>query len=199
MTNIVMSWPNVLTFSRIVVIPFFILAFYLPFSFARTLAAALFFLACFTDWLDGYLARKLKQSSSFGAFLDPVADKLLVSTSLLLLVGSNTLPFITLPAVVIVGREIAISALREWMAEMGKRVSVAVSYMGKIKTGLQMVAIFLLIAYGAALSKWAMIGIGLLYVAAGLTLWSMAIYLMVAWTELVYKKENSEPTVVDRT
>lgn len=129
-----LNMPNLLTLIRILLIPVFIAAFYLPFSWANMVAAAIFTLASLTDWLDGYLARKLGQVSPFGAFLDPVADKLLVASCLLLLVGVKQLNYITLPAIVIVGREIVISALREWMAEMGRRASVAVSYIGKVKT-----------------------------------------------------------------
>lgn len=184
MKDILMSWPNWMTLARIIMIPIFILAFYLPFPWASVLAAGLFALACFTDWLDGFLARQLEQSSSFGAFLDPVADKLLVSTSLLLLVGPRHVPYITLPAIVIVGREIVISALREWMAEIGQRVSVAVSYMGKVKTLIQMLAIFLLVAYAPTESWFGVGGVILLYVAAGLTIWSMVVYLAIAWPEL---------------
>lgn len=190
MKKIIMSLPNWLTFTRIVMIPVFILAFYLPFSFSRSLAALLFALACLTDWLDGYLARKLEQSSLFGAFLDPVADKLLVSTSLLLLLGPRHVSYITLPAIVIVGREIAISALREWMAEIGQRVSVAVSYIGKVKTLLQMVAIFLLVAFLPKESWWGVAGVILLYIAAGLTIWSMVVYLATAWPELTERDEH---------
>lgn len=186
-----LSLPNWLTLTRILMIPFFIIVFYLPFSLARPLASGIFLFACFTDWLDGFLARKLHQSSSFGAFLDPVADKLLVSTSLLVLVGSQDIPYITLPAIIIVGREIVISALREWMAEIGKRVSIAVSYIGKIKTVLQMIAIFLLIAYVPTMSHWGVLGIVLLYCAAALTIWSMVVYLSIAWPELILEKENS--------
>ena len=184
MNRVVMSIPNWLTVARLMMIPILVIVYLLPFSAAKALAAFIFLLACITDWLDGYLARKLEQSSVFGAFLDPVADKLLVSTSLVLLVGESNIPFLTLPAIVIVGREIVISALREWMAEMGQRVSVAVSYMGKVKTMLQMVAIFLLIAYVPSMSWCGMWGILLLYVAAGLTLWSMVIYLSIAWPSL---------------
>lgn len=129
----VTSLPNLLTLMRIVLIPIFIIVFYLPVPWAHGLAAAIFALASFTDWLDGYLARKLEQISPFGAFLDPVADKLLVACSLLLLVGEKDVGYITIPAIVIVGREIVISALREWMAEIGSRASVTVSYIGKIK------------------------------------------------------------------
>lgn len=184
MKQIILSLPNWMTAARIILIPIFVLAFYLPFSFAHTFAAIIFAIACLTDWLDGYLARRLEQSSSFGAFLDPVADKLLVSTSLLLLLGERELPYITVPAIIIVGREIVISALREWMAEIGQRVSVAVSYIGKVKTIIQMLAIFLLVAYSPFISWWGVTGIVLLYIAAGLTIWSMVVYLMIAWPEL---------------
>jgi CDP-diacylglycerol--glycerol-3-phosphate 3-phosphatidyltransferase len=174
---------------RIVLIPIFICAFYLPFSWAHGLAAVIFALASFTDWLDGYLARKLKQMSPFGAFLDPVADKLLIASTLLLLVGAKEIDYITLPAIVIVGREIVISALREWMAEIGRRASVTVSYVGKVKTTLQMAALLLLMLFDPATSWWGFLGFILLYVAAILTIWSMVIYLMIAWPELSKKSE----------
>lgn len=183
------GWPNILTLLRIGIIPIFIVIFYLPFVWAHYFAALLFTMACLTDWLDGFLARKLEQSSSFGAFFDPVADKLLVSASLLLLVGSPQLQFITLPAIVIVGREIVISALREWMAELGQRTSIAVSYVGKIKTALQMVAITLLLAFHQSPTWYGFIGTILLYVAAILTIWSMIEYLKIAWPELTKKSE----------
>lgn len=183
------GWPNILTLLRIGIIPIFIIIFYLPFVWAHYFAALLFAIACLTDWLDGFLARKLEQSSSFGAFFDPVADKLLVSASLLLLVGSPQLQFITLPAIVIVGREIVISALREWMAELGQRTSIAVSYVGKIKTALQMVAITLLLAFHQSPTWYGFIGTVLLYVAAILTIWSMIEYLKIAWPELIKKTE----------
>lgn len=183
------GWPNILTLLRIGIIPIFIVIFYLPFVWAHYFAALLFAIACLTDWLDGFLARKLEQSSSFGAFFDPVADKLLVSASLLLLVGSPQLQFITLPAIVIVGREIVISALREWMAELGQRTSIAVSYVGKIKTALQMIAITLLLAFHQSTTWYGFIGTILLYVAAILTIWSMIEYLKIAWPELIKKTE----------
>lgn len=183
------SLPNLLTLMRILLIPVFICAFYLPFSWSHALAAFIFALASFTDWLDGYLARKLKQMSPFGAFLDPVADKLLIASTLLLLVGARDINYITLPAIVIVGREIVISALREWMAEMGARASVAVGYIGKIKTTVQMAALLLLMLYDPANSWWGALGFVLLYVAAILTIWSMIIYLMMAWPELSKKNE----------
>lgn len=179
--------PNLLTLLRIVLIPVLVVVFYLPFKFAYALAASIFALASFTDWLDGYLARRLQMMSPFGAFLDPVADKLLVSTSLLLLVGANNIHYITIPAIVIVGREIVISALREWMAEIGRRASVTVGYVGKIKTFLQMVALFLLLASNSLDSWGGIFGFVLLYVAAILTIWSMVIYLAIAWPELTKK------------
>ncbi len=181
------SLPNLLTLLRIVLIPILVAIFYLPFTWVNTVAAGIFAAASFTDWLDGYLARKLKMMSPFGAFLDPVADKLLVSTSLLLLVGAKDINYITIPAVVIVGREIVISALREWMAELGKRTSVAVGYIGKVKTFMQMAALFLLLAFNPLYSWWGVLGFLLLYVSAILTIWSMVIYLVIAWPELKKK------------
>lgn len=185
--DILLSLPNILTLMRIVLIPVFILVFYLPFKDAHIVAAIIFALASFTDWLDGYLARKLEQLSPFGAFLDPVADKLLVACSLLLLVGAKELDYITVPAMIIVGREIVISALREWMAEVGSRASVTVSYIGKVKTTIQMMALMLLLSFYPSQSWWGVLGFVMLYVAAILTIWSMVLYLIVAWPELMKK------------
>lgn len=182
------SLPNILTLMRISLIPVFVMIFYLPFSWAHETSACIFALACFTDWLDGYLARKLQQISPFGAFLDPVADKLIVTTSLLLLVGTKDLHYLTIPAMVIVGREIVISALREWMAEIGSRASVMVSHLGKIKTSIQMMALFLLLAFNPSTSWWGIIGFLLLYLAAFLTMWSMVIYIDIAWPQLMKKR-----------
>ncbi len=181
------SLPNLLTLLRILLIPVFVIVFYLPFTWAHGVASIIFALASFTDWLDGYLARKLKQMSPFGAFLDPVADKLLVATSLLLLVGEKDLNYITLPAIIIVGREIVISALREWMSEIGRRASVTVSYIGKVKTAVQMIALILLVAFYPETSYWGGLGFILLYVAAILTIWSMVIYILIAWPQLIQK------------
>jgi CDP-diacylglycerol--glycerol-3-phosphate 3-phosphatidyltransferase len=189
--NPLTSLPNVLTLLRIIVIPVLVGVFYLPFEWAHGAAAVIFALAAFTDGLDGYLARKLKQISPFGAFLDPVADKLLVAISLLLLVGAKDIDYITIPATIIVGREIVISALREWMAEIGSRASVTVSYIGKVKTSVQMVALFLLLAFHPAFSAWGILGFILLYVAAILTLWSMVIYLIIAWPLLIKPQKNT--------
>ena len=190
MTTVV-NLPNSLTLGRIVLIPVFVAVFYLPWGWAHATAAIIFAVASITDWLDGYLARRLKQISVFGAFLDPVADKLLVASSLLLLVGSNDISYITLPAIVIVGREIVISALREWMAELGRRASIAVSYVGKVKTALQMFAIILLLAFHSVSKPLGILGVVLLYLAAILTIWSMVAYLQIAWVELTKKNDEN--------
>ena len=181
--------PNILTLTRIAVIPLFVLVFFLPFDWARPISAAIFAIAAFTDWLDGYLARKLEQTSRFGAFLDPVADKLMVAVTLILLVVSEPTAWLALPAIVIIGREIAISALREWMAEIGERTQVAVSYIGKIKTVGQMLALLLLL-YSAPIGDFPTydVGLVLLYIAVVLTLWSMVIYLNAAWPALMGKE-----------
>lgn len=178
-----MNIPNILTLIRIAVIPLLVVLFYLPFSWSMPMAAGLFGLASVTDWLDGYLARRWDQSTPFGAFLDPVADKLMVAIVLALLIERFDTWLLTLPALVIIGREILISALREWMAEMGNRGMVAVSWIGKVKTTLQMLSIFFLIAFppGDAIAS---VGIVTLFVAAALTLWSMIQYLQAAWPHL---------------
>ena len=181
-----MTLANKLTFFRIILIPLLIFVFFLPFGWSYPLSALVFGLAALTDWLDGYIARRYDQSTAFGAFLDPVADKLMVGVALVLLVGEHANPWMTVPAVVIIGREIVISALREWMAELGKRASVAVSFIGKIKTTLQMIAILLLLAFDPEhFPSWQLLGYATLYVAAGLTLWSMVVYLRAAWPELM--------------
>jgi CDP-diacylglycerol--glycerol-3-phosphate 3-phosphatidyltransferase len=176
---------------RIILIPVFVLVFYVPYGWSNLLSTAIFGLAAVTDWLDGYLARRLKQSSVFGAFLDPVADKLMVAVALVVLVQDNPTVLFTIPAAIIIGREIAISALREWMSEIGERTRVAVSIIGKIKTTAQMVAILLLLykspLYGFPTHE---IGVFLLYLAAILTLWSMVVYLRAAWPMLT---GNSPP------
>lgn len=180
-----MNIPNIITASRISLIPIFVLVFYLPWQFHYLASAIIFGIAAITDWLDGYLARKLKQTSSLGEFLDPVADKLLIVVALVLLVEHYATPYIALPAAVIVGREIVISALREWMAELGKRAHVSVSFLGKLKTVSQMVAIIFLLARKPDLDDiWVRLGYILLYISAILTLWSMVIYLRAAWTDL---------------
>ena len=180
-----MGIANLLTFLRIILIPVFILLFYLPFRGSHVLAAMIFTFAAMTDWLDGYLARSLDQVSKLGTFLDPVADKLIVVTALILLVGDHALPYLAIPAVVIIGREIMVSALREWMAEIGKRVSIKVSTLGKIKTAVQMSAVISLLLYKpGGWIGFATLGYLLLYLAAFFTLWSMCIYLKAAWRDL---------------
>jgi len=179
--------PNLLTLIRLILVPVFVLVFYLPFKGNHVIAAIIFALASVTDWLDGYLARSLKQSSVFGSFFDPVVDKIIVVTALILVVGEIQLPYLALPAAVIIGRELIVSALREWMAELGKRAHVAVGSIGKIKTAMQMVAITLLLLYKPTItaSIWfGKAGYVLLCIAAVLTLWSMILYLQAAWSEL---------------
>ncbi len=179
--------PNFLTMLRIILIPVLVLVFYLPFSWAPITTAVLFAVAAITDWLDGLFARILNQTSAFGSFLDPVADKLIVATVLVLLVGDPKMLYLTLPAAVIIGREIVVSALREWMAEIGKRASVAVSLYGKFKTVLQMLALVVLLATRQGeFSGWQSVGYILLYLSALLTLGSMYIYLRKAWPDLAF-------------
>lgn len=177
--------PNILTLLRILLIPVFVGIFYAPVPWSRLVCALVFAVAAITDWLDGYLARRWEQTSPFGAFLDPVADKLMVAVALVLLVQADPRAALALPAAVIIGREIAVSALREWMAELGTRSRVAVSLVGKFKTTAQMIAIILLIL-GDSLFGIPVHGLGLvlLYIAAALTLWSMLIYLRAAWPSL---------------
>ena len=187
-----MTLANQLTLFRIVLIPLLVVVFYLPFQWSYPASALIFSIAAITDWLDGYVARRYNQSTAFGAFLDPVADKLMVAVALVLLVGVHANPWFAIPAVIIVGREIVISALREWMAELGKRASVAVSFVGKVKTTMQMVAIIVLLAFNPeTFPQWKQLGYVALYAAAGLTLWSMIIYLRAAWPELMAEESTS--------
>ncbi len=186
-----LNLPTLLTLLRIALIPVFVGVFFLPFRNAHLLCTALFGLAAITDWLDGYLARRLGQTSAFGAFLDPVADKLMVATALVLLVQAIPTPLMAVAATIIIGREIAISALREWMAQIGNHGRVVVSKIGKIKTTVQMIAVLLLL-YREPL--WIFptlqIGLGLLIAAAALTLWSMLHYLTAAWPALQHVKRD---------
>ncbi len=180
-----MNIPNFLTLTRIVLVPFLVILFYLPFSWSYLACAGIFAFAAATDWFDGYLARRLNQSTPFGAFFDPVADKIMVATALCLLIDEFRVFWMTVPALIIIGREIVISALREWMAELGKRTSVAVSMIGKAKTTAQMVAITLLLLSPVPIDSWiGLTGIVLLYISAFLTLWSMYVYLKAAWPAL---------------
>ncbi|OUS40180.1 CDP-diacylglycerol--glycerol-3-phosphate 3-phosphatidyltransferase [Oleispira antarctica] len=179
-----MNLPNILTMSRILMIPFMVFCFYYwPAENAHYIAAWVFMIASFTDFADGYLARKLNQSTPLGAFLDPVADKLSVVVALALLVEHYSSILLTMPAIIIIGREVIISALREWMAEIGSRAEVAVSYIGKVKTFLQMSSITMVM--GFAEDHWmGILGMICLYAAAVLTLWSMVQYLRAAWPQL---------------
>ncbi|MEK9988257.1 MAG: CDP-diacylglycerol--glycerol-3-phosphate 3-phosphatidyltransferase [Halieaceae bacterium] len=170
--------PNLLTALRVAAIPLMVICYYLPQPISTVGAAMVFIVASVTDWFDGWLARRLGQTSQFGAFLDPVADKLLVSVALILLLHRMDNVFITLAAMVVIGREIVISALREWMAQLGKRASVAVNSIAKLKTGVQMTAIPILLWYPSkpAGEELRLLGLFLLAVAVLLTLWSMVIY-----------------------
>lgn len=187
-----MNIPNYLTLFRIVLIPLFVITFYIPTTWGKVTAVVIFLLAAFTDWLDGYLARLWKQVSSFGAFLDPVADKLMVSTALVLIAANRDLAYVAIPVAIIVGREIVVSALREWMAELGKRANIAVSYVGKAKTLLQFGSIALLILT-TSINNIALYWLGYitLYLAAALTLWSMLMYLQAAWPNFKFNKNDS--------
>jgi CDP-diacylglycerol--glycerol-3-phosphate 3-phosphatidyltransferase len=191
-----MTFPMILTLLRIALIPVLVLFFYLPYVWAPLATAAVFILAAITDWLDGHLARRMDLLSDFGAFLDPVADKLMVATALVLMVHIPPpiyFPhiFLTLSAAIIIGREIAISALREWMSEMGESGTVKVGVLGKFKTIFQMTAIScLLYEHNLFGLPVALIGELLLYLAAALTLWSMWEYLHAAWP--VMRREGNQ-------
>ena len=184
-----LNLPTVLTLLRIVIIPVLVLAFYLPYGWSNEVVVGLFIAAGITDWADGWIARRYAMMSPFGAFLDPVADKLLVAVALVLIVQNHPEVLIALAAAIIVGREITISALREWMAEIGQRASVRVSVVGKSKTVFQMVAIGFLL-YGEPLLGLPVMTIGraLLVVAAVLTIWSMVIYLRSAWPAITAER-----------
>lgn len=185
MKFIINNLANILTIIRIIAIPVTVLCFYSSLEFARPIAAIVFGVAGVTDILDGYVARKLGQTSRFGEFLDPVADKLMVTICLVLLVQDDPRLTLTIVAMVIIGREITISALREWMAGIGSRAKVAVSMGGKVKTVLQMFGIAFMV-YQRDFMGWHIydIGVALLILAAGMTLWSMVAYLRAAWPSI---------------
>ena len=171
-----------LTTVRIVLVPVLVVVFYLPVSWGPVACAAIFALAALTDWADGFLARRLSQMSTFGAFLDPVADKLMVAVTLVLLLQRDPELWLAVPAAIIISREIVVSALRELMAELGQRATVAVATLGKIKTVSQMTALLLMLYrhdLGPVPVYW--IGTLLLYAATVLTIWSMVVYLRAAW------------------
>ena len=178
--------PNVLTIGRILAVPLVVGLFYWTSNpWADPLAAFVFIMAAITDWIDGYLARRLGVTTPLGAFLDPVADKLMVATALVLLVSKDPHWVIVISAMIIVGREITVSALREWMAQLGARAKVAVSSLGKWKTIVQMVGLSFMVyrndLFGLPIYR---MGVVLLVVAAVLTLWSMISYMRAAWPEL---------------
>ena len=177
-----LTLPTIITLARIALIPLFVVVFYLPYGWANLASAAIFALASISDWVDGYLARSLKQESAFGAFLDPVADKLMVVVAIILIVQTNPSIYIALPSIIIVAREISISALREWMAELRKSATVKVSFIGKAKTTAQLISLLLLI-YGEPVNGIPVfkIGLGLYFLAALFTIISMFIYLRAAW------------------
>ena len=177
--------PNVLTLGRIAAVPLVVVLFYWSHPWSNPLAAIVFIAAAITDTLDGYLARRLGITTPLGEFLDPVADKLMVATALVLLVGHDTRPLIVITGIVIIGREITVSALREWMAHLGSRATVAVSGMGKLKTITQMTGLSMMMfredVFGLPVYDT---GVVLLVLAAALTLWSMVRYLRAAWPEM---------------
>jgi CDP-diacylglycerol--glycerol-3-phosphate 3-phosphatidyltransferase len=177
-----LTLPTILTLFRIFLLPVMVVVFYLPFRGANIAASAVFLAAALTDWLDGWLARRWNLTSAFGAFLDPVADKLMVAVTLFLLVQDNPRIVMAVTSAVIVGREIAISALREWMSEIGQRKKVNVAGLGKIKTTMQIIAILVLL-YQKDIESFRLFFVGesLLVIAAVLTIWSAVIYLRAAW------------------
>ncbi len=177
-----LNLPTSLTLLRILLLPVIVIVFYLPNDWARPVSCLIFIVAGITDWADGYLARRMGLVSRFGAFLDPVADKLMVATVLILIVEFDQSPWLTIPAIIIIGREITISALREWMAEVGTRSTVAVSSLGKVKTATQITALSMLLylkpLFGLPIYR---IGLVMIYAAAILTIWSMVAYLRAAF------------------
>ncbi len=187
--------PNALSILRIALIPVFVL-FYISTSNLHWVAGLLFAVACLTDWMDGFFARKFGVTTKFGAFIDPVADKLLVVSALVVLIGSYGSLWLTLPGIVIVGRELLIASLREWMAEMRARSQVAVTTITKVKTAIQMSAILMLLCNPPVLEKpWTIVGLVLIYVATLLTLWSMVVHLQGAWASLRKGFLNEQRTI----
>ncbi len=178
-----MNWANLVTYIRLGLIPLVAWVFYSDLPWANWWAAGLFTLASLSDWLDGYLARRNNQTSAFGAFLDPVADKLLVVMVLLLLVAYQ--PSLLLASAVIIMRELLVSALREWMATQGHRDAVAVAFAGKLKTTVQMVAIIVLLLYVPYFPRWIWhLGFVLIHIAAALSVYSMVAYFRSAWSNM---------------
>lgn len=179
--------PNIITIVRVLLIPVFVVVYFLEWKWAHQAGAFIFWFAAITDWFDGYLARKLNQTSEFGAFLDPVADKLIVAAALLLITQSYNTVWITIPAILLMSREIYISALREWMGQQGKQDIVKVSFTGKAKTMAQMLALIGLLSemeyFMGIRIFWVSLGYILLYFAAILSFWSMLVYTKAAWDD----------------
>ena len=177
--------PTALTLFRILLLPVMVVVFHSPFQGSNIAAAIIFIAAAITDWLDGWIARRWNMGSAFGEFLDPVADKLMVAATLFLLVQENPTPLMAITSAIIVGREISISALREWMAEIGQRAHVRVATLGKVKTTLQIIAIVVLL-YQHDLEGLRLFHVGetLLVAAAVLTIWSAIVYVRAAWPVL---------------
>ncbi len=176
-----MNIANLVTVSRVMMSPFVIVLHYSGLPHSNLLAGGLFAIASLTDWLDGYLARRLKQTSAFGAFLDPVADKLLVVAALVLLVANFPAIWFVLPVAIIIAREVFVSALREWMANCNQRDLVKVGYIGKVKTTVQMIGITILIGVDAQTpAVFTQLGIVMVYASAVFSLWSMILYLRAA-------------------
>src|SRR3989338_7161738 len=183
-----MNIANLVTCSRVLMIPVVVALYYSPISHSNLYAAVVFAIASITDWLDGYLARKLNQTSPFGAFLDPVADKLLVVMALVLLTANYTSPWFVVPTAVIIAREVFVSALREWMANCNQRNLVAVGYIVKVKTTVQMIAITLLIGVDVQSPQiLVQLGYALIYLSAVFSMWSMITYLRAALPTLKMK------------
>lgn len=189
-----MIWtiPNCITIFRVLLIPLFVTVFFLDWRWAHETAAFIFWLAAITDWFDGYLARKLEQSSAFGAFLDPVADKLIVAAALLMISVKYNSAMITIAAIVLLMREIYVSALREWMSQLGASAAVKVSIVGKAKTMAQMLALIGLLSgleeFMGFPIYWVTLGKILLFIAAALSFWSMLLYTKSAWKVVVSQK-----------
>ena len=184
--------PNLITIFRVLLIPVFVTVYFLDWRLAHEAGAFIFWLAAITDWFDGYLARRLKQSSAFGAFLDPVADKLIVAAALLMITHTYQTLWITIPAIILLSREVYVSSLREWMGQMGLSNNVKVSFVGKLKTTAQMLALIGLLSgmeyFLGFRIFWVSLGYILLYVATVLSLWSMWIYTVAAIPALTGKK-----------
>ena len=194
--------PNLITMFRVLLIPVFVTVYFLDWRWAHEAGAFIFWFAAITDWFDGYLARKLKQSSAFGAFLDPVADKLIVAAALLMITHTYQTLWITIPAIILLSREVYVSSLREWMGQMGLSSNVKVSFIGKLKTTAQMLALIGLLSGMEYVLDfrifWVSLGYILLYIATILSLWSMWIYTAAIQTCLLYTSPSPRDGLLSR-